>query len=72
MNKPNTPTPQEVRFIRLKEVCQKTGLGKSSIYALKAEGKFPATVSLCGRAVAFVEAEVDQWLAERLAERAAA
>jgi len=72
MNTPSTHTPQELRFIRLSEVCRKTGLGKSSIYALKAEGKFPATVSLGARAVAFVEAEVDQWLADRLAERAAA
>lgn len=72
MNTPSTHTPQELRFIRLREVCRKTGLGKSSIYALKAEGKFPETVSLGARAVAFVEAEVDQWLADRLAERAAA
>ncbi|HIF9273850.1 TPA: AlpA family transcriptional regulator [Photobacterium damselae] len=58
-----------MRFIRLKEVMYVTGLGRSSIYNYMAEGRFPKTVSLGGRAVAWVESEVEQWIKERLVER---
>ena len=58
-----------MRFIRLKEVMHVTGLGRSSIYNYMAEGRFPKTVSLGGRAVAWVESEVEQWIEDRLAEQ---
>lgn len=59
-----------LRFIRVREVIQKTGLSKSSIYDLMAQGLFPKTVKLGGgRAVAFIESEVDSWMAERIAAR---
>lgn len=61
-----TPT---LRFIRMREVTQKTGLSKSSIYDLMAQGLFPKTVNLGGRSVAFVEAEIDAWMAARIAAR---
>jgi prophage regulatory protein len=35
-----------------------------------AEGKFPASVSIGARAVAWVEEEIDAWIEERIAERA--
>lgn len=59
----------ELRFIRMREVTQKTGLSKSSIYDLMAQGLFPKTVNLGGRSVAFVEAEIDAWMAARIAAR---
>lgn len=62
----NLPT---MRFIRVRETIQKTGLSKSSIYDLMAQGQFPQTVRLGGRSVAFVESEVDTWMAERIAAR---
>ncbi len=62
----NLPT---MRFIRVREAIQKTGLSKSSIYDLMAQGQFPQTVRLGGRSVAFVEGEVDTWMAERIAAR---
>lgn len=64
-----TPT---LRFLRMLDVRNKTGLSKSSIYDLMAQGKFPKTVRLGGRSVAFVEAEVDAWMAERVAARSIA
>ncbi|KAE8177246.1 hypothetical protein CIT27_08055 [Photobacterium carnosum] len=42
-----------MRFICLKEVMHVTGLGRSSIYNHMAEGCFPKTISLGGRAVAW-------------------
>lgn len=59
----------ELRFIRMREATKKTGLSKSSIYDLMAQGLFPKTVNLGGRSVAFVEAEIDVWMAERITAR---
>ncbi|KJG56002.1 transcriptional regulator [Photobacterium kishitanii] len=58
-----------MRFIRLKEVMHVTGLGRSSIYNYMAEGRFPKTVSLGGRAVAWVESDIELWMAEKVAVR---
>lgn len=57
------------RLIRRKEVCEKTGLGVSSIYALMAEGLFPKSINLSERRVAWVESEVDEWVFERISAR---
>jgi prophage regulatory protein len=46
-----------------------TGLGRSSIYNYMAEGRFPKTVSLGGRAVAWVESDIELWMAEKVATR---
>ena len=58
-----------MRFIRLKEVMHVTGLGRSSIYNYMAEGRFPKTVSLGGRAVAWVESEVQDWMLAKVSGR---
>lgn len=58
---------KETRLIRRKEVQAKTGLGTSSIYALMKQGKFPQSLKLSERRVAWVESDVDQWVAERIA-----
>ena len=60
----NPPT----RFLRLPEVQERTGLSRSTIYVRLAEGRFPRPVSLGARAVGWVEAEVDGWIRERIAE----
>ncbi|WP_058119144.1 AlpA family transcriptional regulator [Photobacterium kishitanii] len=58
-----------MRFIRLKEVMHVTGLRRSSIYNYMAEGRFPKTVSLGGRAVAWVESEIIDWIQAKIAQR---
>ena len=60
----NPPT----RFLRLPEVLERTGLSRSTIYLRLAEGRFPQPVALGGRAVGWIEAEVDEWVRERIAE----
>lgn len=60
------------RLIRRKEVQAKTGLGASSIYALMKTGEFPQCLNLSERRVAWIEAEVDQWIAQRIAQHKAA
>ena len=53
------------RLVRLKEVQHRVGLGRSTIYRWMAEGRFPKPVQLGGHAVAWAEADVDDWIANR-------
>lgn len=61
----------EQRLIRRKEVQTKTGLGASSIYAMMKNGQFPQCLNLSERRVAWIESEVDQWIANRIAQHKA-
>lgn len=54
---------------RLPGVRARTGLSRSEIYRRIAAGTFPRPVSLGARAVAFNAAEVDSWIAARIAAR---
>ncbi|EJS1625573.1 MULTISPECIES: AlpA family transcriptional regulator [Vibrio] len=58
-----------MRFLKLKEVMEKTALSRSAIYRKMNDGEFPESVSLGDRAVAWVESEVDEWMEERLEMR---
>nr|VFJ59750.1 MAG: transcriptional regulator, AlpA family [Candidatus Kentron sp. FW] len=55
-------------ILRLPAVKAHTGLSRSSIYLRISEGRFPAPVSLGGRAVGWIEAEVDDWLNRQIEE----
>lgn len=59
------------RLIRLKEVQHRVGLGRSTIYRWMAEGKFPKPVQLGGYAVAWAEADIDEWISLRVSDDAA-
>ncbi len=63
-----TPS-RPAKLIRLPVVEDRTGLGKSSIYAGIRARTFPAPVRLSARAVAWNERDIDQWIAERLTTR---
>lgn len=56
-------------FIRLKEVQALTRLSRSEIYRRSSLGSFPQRVRLGEKSVAWVKAEVEAWMAERVAER---
>jgi len=65
-----TAPTHPIRIIRLAEVKRRTGLSTSTIYSLMAEDKFPRQVTLGpGTAVGWVEAEIDNYIAARIAER---
>jgi prophage regulatory protein len=46
-------------------VMRMTGLGRSTIYRLVAERKFPSPVRLGPRAVAWRRSDLDQWSESR-------
>jgi prophage regulatory protein len=58
-----------MRLIKLKEVMDCTGLGRSTIYNYIVDKTFPKPVSLGLRAVAWVESEVQDWILDRIEER---
>lgn len=57
------------RILRMPDVCDRTGLSRSSIYELSSIGLFPRRVKLATRASGWAEAEVDQWIRDRLDDR---
>ena len=71
-------SPQK-RLIRLPEVMNRTGYGKTSIYRKMEDGSFPKSIKLGGplenptafdcRAIAWIEDEVEQWIESRIEER---
>jgi len=53
-------------ILRLPAVKTRTGLSRSTIYLRVAEGRFPKPISLGARAVGWVDAEVETWLAGQI------
>lgn len=60
-----------IRMLRLRQVIDVTGLGKTKIYELQAEGNFPMRVKITSHSVAWIEEEVQAWLAARVQENSA-
>ena len=50
------------QIIRLPKVMSRTGLSRSTIYLRISQGAFPTPVSLGGRAVGWIESEINDWL----------
>lgn len=57
------------KFIRLPNVIESTGLSRSSIYRKVDAGEFPRPVRLGSKSVAWIEAEVQGWMANLASSR---
>ncbi len=57
------------RILRLPEVKDRIGLGRSSIYENIANGSFPKAVKLGPRASGWLESEIAAWIDERKEQR---
>ena len=55
-------------ILRLPAVKARTGLSRSTIYLRVAEGAFPKSIALGPRAVGWIEAEIAEWIAQRIAQ----
>lgn len=75
-DQPASPRSQEsgrsrcnapIRMLRISQVLALTGIGKTTLYKLQATGDFPLRVKLTQTSVAWVEGEVQAWLAARIA-----
>ena len=49
-------------IVRRPQVQVRTGLPKSSIYALMAKGAFPKPIKIGARAVGWLDSDIDAWI----------
>jgi prophage regulatory protein len=54
------------RILKLPTVKELTALSRSTIYLRISKGEFPASISLGGRAVGWLEEDINQWIEERI------
>lgn len=52
-------------ILRLKEVIERTGLSRSTIYDLMKLNRFPAQRRLGLRSVGWIDAEIGEWVQSR-------
>lgn len=56
------------RLVRLPEVLKRVGWSRSQLYKQIERGRFPRPARLSERTVAWLEADIDQWIEERVRE----
>jgi prophage regulatory protein len=63
------PQPHPQQILRLFSVMQRTGIPRSTLYALIKAGTFPrARVRITERTRGWVKSDVDAWIAARIKE----
>lgn len=55
----------DLQILRLQQVKQVTGLGRTSIYQMMSTGHFPRAVSLGPRAIGWRYGDIKNWLLSR-------
>jgi len=58
-----------MKLIRIKEVMNRTGLARSTVYKYISEEAFPKPIKLGTRAVAWVESEIEAWICGIIEQR---
>lgn len=53
-------------ILRLPSVKSRTGLSRSTLYLRISQGQFPKPVNLSGRAVGWLDSEIDAWLSRQI------
>ncbi len=60
-----------MKFLRLSEVLEKTGLSRTTLYSLMRQNRFPQCIPISDRTVAWSESELDEWLQDTMRMRSA-
>jgi len=60
---------KKLTILRRKQVEDRTGLSRSTIYLRIQEGTFPKPINLGARAVGWLESEIEAWLAACIENR---
>lgn len=66
------PANQNAPLMAPKEAAAATSLSRTYLAMMAEAGDFPRAVRLGERRIAYVRAEVEAWIADRIAARAAA
>jgi prophage regulatory protein len=61
--------PETPALVSLNTACALTSLSRTAINRYRGEGRFPQPVWVGDRRIAFVRAEVEEWIRERIAAR---
>jgi prophage regulatory protein len=59
---PGNIAPQ---FVRLEYVAKRTSLGKSTVLAWEAAGKFPKAIRLSATLRVWLESDIDNWITSK-------
>ena len=66
MGRKKTATKAD-RFIKLAEVAARTSLSPTEIQRRTAAGTFPKNIQLGAKRIAWLEADVERWMADQVA-----
>ncbi len=64
---PTMSPSTESRLLRRPEVQSLTGLSKSTMYQMIADGEFPKQIQIGKRSVFWVEGHITKWIEEKIA-----
>jgi len=53
-------------ILRMPNVKSRTGLSRSTIYAMIKDNRFPKYISLGARSVGWLESEIEAWIESRI------
>ena len=57
---------EELRILKLKEVCSIVGLKPSTIYKLISNGDFPRQIKLTAKSVGWSNKEINTWVSSKI------
>lgn len=57
-----------MRILTVKATCEKVGKGRTKLWQLTKEGRFPKPVKIDG-GIGYLEHEVDKWISDLAAKR---
>jgi prophage regulatory protein len=60
---------EKISILRRKQVERRTGLKRSTMYLMIAEGEFPKPIKLRKRSAGWVEHEIEDWIVKRIKKR---
>lgn len=56
----------EMVFLNISQVLDKTSIGKSQLYKLIATGSFPRQINICGgKSVRWLKSDIDAWMGQQ-------
>ncbi|MDA9556995.1 AlpA family transcriptional regulator [Vibrio sp.] len=55
-----------MKFLKLNQVIEKTSLSRSSIYRKMDSKEFPLAINLGGRAIAWLESDIEEWMYDKI------
>tara|TARA_B100000073_G_scaffold74051_1_gene55665 strand:- start:547 stop:744 length:198 start_codon:yes stop_codon:yes gene_type:complete len=57
------------RFLRLSQVIEMTGVGKTFIYTHMEKGSFPKQIQISARTVVWLEQDIIEWMKTKMYQR---